>query len=93
MHSYQGGGGWGTYSYTNDPEVDALLEKQRQTMDPAARTALLRQIARLKQERVLGGLPTYRPLVTFAWRDNKINYVPWPIRDYWRSFQEVSWKQ
>ena len=54
---------------------------------------LLKQIARLKQERVLGGLPTYRPLVTFAWRDNKIDYVPWPIRDYWRSFQEVSWKQ
>ncbi|NUT13366.1 MAG: hypothetical protein HOQ33_02535, partial [Cupriavidus sp.] len=46
----------------------------------------------LKQERVLGGLPTYRPLVTLAWRDNKIDYVPWPIRDYWRSFQEVSWK-
>ncbi|NUT16224.1 MAG: ABC transporter substrate-binding protein, partial [Cupriavidus sp.] len=92
LHSYQAGGGWGTYSYTTDPEVDALLEKQRQTMDPAARTALLQQIARLKQERVLGGLPTYRPLVTFAWRDNKIDYVPWPIRDYWRSFQEVSWK-
>ncbi|WP_454711225.1 ABC transporter substrate-binding protein [Cupriavidus nantongensis] len=92
LHSYQPGGGWGTYSYTSDPEVDALLEKQRQAMDPAARSALLQQIARLKHERVLGGLPTYRPLVTFAWRDNKINYVPWPIRDYWRSFQEVSWK-
>ncbi|KAA0181651.1 ABC transporter substrate-binding protein [Cupriavidus gilardii] len=92
LHSYQPGG-WGTYSYTNDAEVDALIEKQRQTMDPAARTELLKQIARLKHERVLGGLPTYRPLVTFAWREDKVHYVPWPIRDYWRAFQEVSLKQ
>lgn len=91
LHSWQQGSGWGTYSYTSDKDMDALLEKQRGTMDPAARADLLQQIARLKQERVEGGLPTYRPLVTFAWRD-KVDYVPWPIRDYWRAFQEVGLK-
>lgn len=91
LHSYQPNGGWGTYSYSSDPEIDGLLEKQRMTMDPAARADLLKQIARIKQEKVLGGLPTYRPLVTFAWREDKVRYTPWPIRDYWRSFQEVSW--
>ena len=91
LHSWQQGSGWGTYSYTSDKDMDALLEKQRGTMDPAARADLLQQIARLKQERVEGGLPTYRPLVTFAWRD-KVDYVPWPIRDYWRAFREVGLK-
>ena len=61
-------------------------------MDPAARNEVLQKIARLKQERVIGGLPTYRPLVTFAWRDS-LEYTSWPVRDYWRVFQEVSWKK
>jgi len=92
MHSYQAGTGFGTYSYDADPEMDALLEQQSQTMDAAAREALLKKIAVLKQERVLGGVPTYRPLVTFAWRD-KLDFTPWPVRDYWRVFQEVGWKK
>ncbi len=91
MHSYQPGTGFGTYSYDADPEVDALTEQQSQTMDPVVREALLKKIAVVKQERVLGGVPTYRPLVTFAWRD-KLNYTPWPVH-YWRVFQEVGWKK
>ena len=72
--------------------MDALLKQQRETMDPDAREQLLKKIAVMKQERVLGGVPTYRPLVTFAWRD-KLNFTPWPVRDYWRVFQDVGWKK
>lgn len=92
MHSYQQGSGLGTYSYDADPEMDTLLKQQRETMDPDAREALLKKIAVLKHERVLGGVPTYRPLVTFAWREN-LNFTPWPVRDYWRVFQDVGWKK
>jgi len=91
MHSYQPDTGMGNNSYDNDAEMDALLEQQEQIMDLKERAALLQKIARIKQERVLGGVPTYRSLVTFAWRDN-LDYVPWSIRGYWRVFQEVKWQ-
>jgi len=91
MHSYQPDLGLGTYSYDNDAEMDALLEQQDQIMDVAERAKLLQHIARIKQERVLGGVPTYRSLITFAWRDN-LDYTSWPVRDYWRVFQEVAWQ-
>lgn len=77
LHSYQAGTGWGSYSYFNDPEIDKLLEEQKVTMDPVKREALLKQIARLKHERVAGGLTTYRPMLTFAWRDH-VSFIPWP---------------
>jgi peptide/nickel transport system substrate-binding protein len=92
LHSFQPGTGLGTYSYTNDPEADALVIEQQRTMDRDARAQILKRIARLKQERAIGGIPTYRPLVTFAWHD-KLEYTSWPVRDYWRVFQEVSWKK
>ncbi len=92
LHSYEPGTGWGSYSYTHDVEIDTLLAVQKRTMDPAARSELLKKIAAIKHERVIGGVPTYRPLVTFAWRD-KVQFVPWPVRDYWRAFQELGLKQ
>lgn len=92
LHSYVPNGGYGSYSYTNDPEVDKLLEQQRRTLDPAKRDEILRTIARIKHERVLGGLTTYRPLVTFAWRMDKVAWTPWSWPGYWRSFQEIGRK-
>jgi len=41
---------------------------------------------------VLGGLTTYRPLVTLAWRTGKVNFVPWPSPGFWRNFQEIGLK-
>ena len=68
-------------------EADPLTREQ-----PTHRANMDAIDALLKQERVLGGVPTYRPLVTFAWRD-KLDFTPWPVRDYWRVFQEVGWKK
>ena len=39
-----------------------------------------------------GGLPTYRPVVTFAWRD-KVEFKGWPQPGFWRQMQEVGLKQ
>jgi len=77
LHSYEPGKGWGSYSYTNDPEIDKLLEEQKMTMDPVKRIALIKRIAQMKHERVEGGLCTYRPMLTFAWRDY-VSFIPWP---------------
>ncbi len=56
-------------------------------MDPGARYRLASRIARLKHEQVAGGLPTYRPLITLAWRDT-LAFRPWPGAG-WRSMYEV----
>ena len=78
----------GSVSYHADPEFDRLLEAARTTLDAAARGALVRQIARKKHEEVAGGLPTYRPLTAFAWRDT-VDFRPWPA-GHWRSMQEIA---
>ena len=59
-------------------------------MDPGEKDALVRRIARLKHERVAGGIPTYRPLVTFAWRD-KVTFRGWPMAS-WRDMREIGLK-
>src|SRR5690606_8729041 len=92
MHSFVAGKGWGSYSFTEDPEIDAMVEEARRTMDVEKREEMLKAIARIKHEKVLGGLPTYRPLVTFAWRD-KVDYTPWPWPGFWRSLQQIGLKQ
>ena len=56
-------------------------------MDPTRREALARRIVHLKHERGAGGLPTYRPVVSLAWR-NTIAFRPWPGA-YWRSMYEI----
>ncbi len=86
-HLHSAGEGWGPYSYHSDEELDALVEELRTTMDPTEKDALVRRIARLKHERVAGGLPTYRPLVTFAWRD-KVTFRAWPMAS-WRDMREI----
>ena len=48
VHTYEPGKGWGSYSYTSDPELDKLIEQAKQTMDVDKREALLQQIG-LKQ--------------------------------------------
>ena len=93
LHSFEAGKGWGSYSYTNDADIDSLVEQQRRILDPVERTALLQKIARKKHDEVLGGLSTYRPLVTLAWRTDKVAFKPWPAPGFWRSFQEISLKQ
>jgi peptide/nickel transport system substrate-binding protein len=92
LHSFEAGKGWGSSSYTINPEIDALVEQQKRTLDVPARVALLQDIARRKHDEVLGGLTTYRPLVTLAWRTGKVNFVPWPSPGFWRNFQEIGLK-
>ena len=91
LHSYVPGKGWGATSTYSDPEMDALVEDLKREMDIPKRDALVKKIARIKHERVAGGLTTYRPLVTFAWRD-KVTFKPWPMA-FWRSMQEIGLKQ
>lgn len=92
VHSFVAGKGWGSYSYTDDAELDSLVEQQRRTLDPAARAQVLRTIAARKHAEVLGGLTTYRPLVTLAWRTDKVTFKPWPAPGFWRNFQELGIK-
>ena len=91
--SFVPGKGWGSYSFTEDPQADAMVEELKRAMDPAKREELIRKIARDKQEKVLGGLSTYRPMVTLAWRSPKVEFTPWPYPGYCRGFQEISVKQ
>ena len=91
LHCYEPDAGWGSYSYWCDPEFDKLLEEQKRTMDPEKRETLLRKIGRMKHEQVAGGLTTYRPLVTFAWRDH-VSYTPWPA-GYFHELQEIGLKK
>lgn len=92
VHTYVPGGGWGIVSFHSDAELDGMLEELKRTMDVEKREALIRKIARIKHERVAGGLPTYRPVVTFAWRD-KVEFKAWPQPGYWRQMQEIGLKQ
>ena len=91
LHSYVPGKGWGATSLYAAPEIDAMVEELIRTMEVGQRADLIKKIARLKRDRVAGGLSTYRPLVTFAWRD-KVAFKPWPIA-FWRSMQEIGLKQ
>jgi peptide/nickel transport system substrate-binding protein len=88
LHSYTPGAGWGASSRDSDPEVDGLIAAQRAEMDPARREPIIRRIARLKHERMLGGLSMYRPLQTFAWRD-KVQFIPWANPGIWHQMQQV----
>lgn len=93
VHTYVPDEGWGSYSYSSDPEVDAMIKESNLLMEPSEREAKLQEIARLKHERVLGGVTTYRPLVTFAWRGDKVEFTPWGWPGFWRSLQEIGLKQ
>ncbi len=89
LHTYEPGKGWGAYSYSSDPEVDTLLERQAAVLDEKQRNELLKRVAALKHERVLGGLPTYLPTITFAFRDT-IDWTLWPDRNaQWRTMQQI----
>ena len=92
VHTYVPGAGWGITSVHSDPELDVMIEELKQTMDQDKRDALIRRIARVKHERVAGGFPTYRPVVTFAWRD-KVTFVGWPLPGFWRNMQQIGLKQ
>lgn len=91
LHTYKAGEGWGSYSYSSDADVDALIEASGKIMDPVERGKKLQEIAKIKHERVLGGLTTYRPLVTFAWNKEKVDFTPWPV-GFWRSLQQIGLK-
>ena len=89
MHS--NGDSWGTYSYHADDELDRLVEQVRTTLDVDEKDRLIRRVARLKHERVAGGLPTYRPKVTFAWRDS-LEFHPEPGAS-WRAMRDIGPRQ
>lgn len=86
-HVHSSGDGWGTYSYHKDPELDVMIRAIRTTMDEQQHVELIKKVARIRHERVAGGIPTYRPLITFAWRDT-IEFNPWP-QAFWRSMLEI----
>jgi len=89
LHSYVKGTGYGGTSYATDAELDTMVEEQNLVLDPVAREAILKRIARRKQETVLGGIPTYLPKITFAWRTTKVKYTPWPSPGYWHQLQQI----
>ena len=92
LHSFQPGKGYGASSYTNEKDVDDLLEAQKREMDPDKRLTIVKQIAKIKSDRLLGGITTYRPLATFAWHSN-VKYVPWPTPPgIWAGMQEIGYK-
>ena len=43
-------------------------------------------------DEVLGGLTTYRPLVTLAWHTDDVGFVPSPWPGAWHDFQQISVK-
>ena len=90
LHTFDPTRGYGSSSNTSIPEIDRLVEEQKREMDTEKRVALIRELARIKHDQVLAGVTTYRPLVTFAWRDN-IRYVPWPTGS-WRSLLEIGYR-
>jgi peptide/nickel transport system substrate-binding protein len=69
-----------------------MIEQLKTTMDLQQRDDLIRKIARVKHDRVAGGLTTYRPIVTFAWHDN-VTFVGWPSPGFWRNLQQIGLKQ
>ncbi|WP_084805301.1 ABC transporter substrate-binding protein [Bradyrhizobium sp. NAS80.1] len=87
LHSFVAAKGWGSYSYTDDPKADELVEKLKATMDPEQRVGLIKEAAQYAHDHVLGGVTTYRPVITIAWRD-KIDFKPWPAAN-WRNFQQI----
>lgn len=92
LHSFMPTGGWGSAAYGSDPEIDRMVEELKQTMDPGKRGDIIKKIARLKHDRVTGGLTTYRPVATFAWRD-KVAFRAWPVPGFWHSMQQIGLKQ
>jgi len=88
LHSFEPGKGYGASSFTNEKDVDELIGRQRREMDLSKRLPIIKEIARIKHERVLGGVTTYRPLSTIAWR-NTISFTPWPMPGYWHQMQQI----
>ena len=91
LHSFEPGKGLGVSSYSTDAEVDRLIEAQRREMDREKRIEILKKIAQLKHERLLGGVTTYRPLATFVWRKD-VKFTPWPSPGYWHQMQQVGFE-
>ena len=84
-HVHTTGDGWGSYSYESTPQLDAMVETLRMTMDLQTRSVMIQEIARVKHASVAGGLPTYRPMLTLAWRE-EVDFEPWPGA-FWRSMR------
>lgn len=91
-HCYREGSGFGSYSHFCDDELDKLVAEQTTIMDPAVRNPLLQKIGQMTVDKV-AGIKAYIPLVTFAWREAKVDYKPWPWLGFWRKLQEIGLKQ
>lgn len=88
-HSFDPKQNLGSFSYVNDPKLDELVIQQNRIMDPAKRVEVVQKIARYKYENILGGLTTYVPSKTFAWRNDKIEYTAWPWPGNWHDLLEI----
>ncbi|NKB98260.1 MAG: ABC transporter substrate-binding protein [Pseudomonadales bacterium] len=86
-HMHSNGDGWGAYSYHSDSDIDRRVEELRRLMDEDERAEKIRELALLKHSLAAGGIPTYRPVITFAWRDT-VSFNPWPGA-YWRSMRQI----
>ncbi len=87
-HMHSNGNGWGAYSYYSDPVMDGLIEELRLLIDDTERAVKIRELAEIKHRLGAGGIPTYRPILTFAWRDST-DFKPWPGA-FWRSMRQIA---
>ncbi|MGB6117810.1 MAG: ABC transporter substrate-binding protein [Mesorhizobium sp.] len=91
LHTYSKDTGYGVYSQTSDPEADKMVQELQRVMKIEDRIALIQKLGKYKYDNLLAGIPTYQPILTFAWRDN-VKFEPWPYPGYWRNFQEIGFK-
>ncbi|MFC7556448.1 hypothetical protein ACFQU7_35770 [Pseudoroseomonas wenyumeiae] len=72
------------YSGISDPEIDALIQRGRRTLDEGQRRALLEQVMEktMAQNLII-------PILTFdaiwAGRADRVSFTPVPMRKHWPS--------
>ncbi len=86
-HLHSNGDGWGGYSYHSDAKLDARVKELRTLINDDERAVKIKELATLKHKLAAGGIPTYRPIITFAWRDT-VDFKPWPTA-FWRAMRQI----
>jgi peptide/nickel transport system substrate-binding protein len=75
MHS---AGAYGSGSGLSDEEIDGLIKKGIDTVEPEKRRKIYHRIQELYYERAMG-LPLYQPTQFRAYRDWVKGYIPHPM--------------